>query len=58
VLRSPSIADLDADTLVARFPPTIQRCLTAPLPVSCDDGRASQGRPAGQPDRPFLETVS
>jgi AcrR family transcriptional regulator len=32
VLRLPSITDLEADTLVARFGPTLQRYLTAPLP--------------------------
>jgi AcrR family transcriptional regulator len=32
VLRLPSITDLDADTLVARFAPTLQRYLTAPMP--------------------------
>jgi AcrR family transcriptional regulator len=31
VLRLPSVVDLDADTLVARFGPTIQRYLTGPL---------------------------
>ncbi len=32
VLRLPSITELDADTLIARFGSTVQRYLTAPLP--------------------------
>jgi hypothetical protein len=31
-LRLPSITELDADTLIARFGSTVQRYLTAPLP--------------------------